>query len=113
MKTAKKTVNSATRAATERQAKSAAVAKAKALAPELPARIGATPAQVALAWLLAQKPWVVPIPGTTKLNRLEENIGAVTLDLKPQDIAQLNAEVAKIKVEGERLPEAALKMTGL
>ena len=76
-------------------------------------RNGATPAQVALAWLLAQKPWVVPIPGTTKLNRLEENIGAVTLDLKPQDIAQLNAEVAKIKVEGERLPEAALKMTGL
>lgn len=55
----------------------------------------------------------MPIPGTTKLNRLEENIGAVTLDLKPQDIAQLNAEVAKIKVEGERLPEAALKMTGL
>ncbi|MEB1611103.1 aryl-alcohol dehydrogenase-like predicted oxidoreductase [Xanthomonas campestris] len=76
-------------------------------------RKGATPAQVALAWLLGQKPWIVPIPGTTKLSRLEENIGAVTLDLEPQDIAQLDAEVARIKVEGERLPEAALKMTGL
>lgn len=74
---------------------------------------GATPAQVALAWLLAQKPWIVPIPATTKPHRLEENLGAVDLDLGPDDLAQIDKAVAGIKVEGERLPEAALKMTGL
>ena len=75
-------------------------------------RKGATPAQVALAWLLAQKPWIVPIPGTTKLHRLEENLAAVDVDLTADDLRQISAELAKIKVEGERLPEAALKMTG-
>lgn len=74
---------------------------------------GATPAQVALAWLLAQKPWIVPIPATTKPYRLEENLGAVDLDLGPDDLAQIDKAVAGIKVEGERLPEAVLKMTGL
>ncbi|MFC6338106.1 aldo/keto reductase [Pseudomonas sp. CCM 7891] len=70
-----------------------------------------TPAQVALAWLLAQKPWIVPIPGTTKLHRLEENLGAVDLQLSVQDLNQINEEVSTIQVQGERLPEAALKMT--
>lgn len=73
---------------------------------------GATPAQVALAWLLAQKPWIVPIPGTTKLNRLEENLGAVDLDLTTADLLQINTEASKVQVHGERLPEAMLKMTG-
>ena len=76
------------------------------------ARKGATPAQLALAWLLAQAPWIVPIPGTTKLHRLEENLGAVELDLSTDDLDQINEEVSKIQVQGERLPEAALKMTG-
>ncbi len=75
-------------------------------------RKGATPAQVALAWLLAQKPWIVPIPGTTKLRRLEENLGAVDLELTADDLAEINAEASKIEVQGERLPEAVLKMTG-
>ncbi|WP_095201810.1 aldo/keto reductase [Mesorhizobium carmichaelinearum] len=77
------------------------------------ARIGATPAQVALAWLLAQKPWIVPIPGTTKLHRLEENLGAVDVTLTVQDLRELADALAKIEVQGERLPEAGLKMTGL
>jgi aryl-alcohol dehydrogenase-like predicted oxidoreductase len=72
----------------------------------------ATPAQVALAWLLAQKPWIVPIPGTTKLHRLEENLGAVDLELTAGDLSEINAVAAKIEIQGERLPEAALKMTG-
>ena len=76
-------------------------------------RKGATPAQVALAWLLAQKPWIVPIPGTTKLHRLEENLGAVDLVLTADDLRQISTELSKITVEGERLPEAALRMTGL
>ncbi|MBK5122180.1 aldo/keto reductase [Burkholderia sp. R-69980] len=75
-------------------------------------RKGATPAQVALAWLLAQKPWIVPIPGTTKLHRLEENLGAIDLELTASDLAEINAEASKIEVQGERLPEAVLKMTG-
>ena len=75
-------------------------------------RKGATPAQVALAWLLAQKPWIVPIPGTTKPHRLEENLGAVDLALTSADLEEINAGAFKIKVQGERLPEAALKMTG-
>jgi aryl-alcohol dehydrogenase-like predicted oxidoreductase len=76
------------------------------------ARKNATPAQVALAWLLAQKPWIVPIPGTTKLHRLEENLGAVDLELTAEDLSQIHDEVSKIQVQGERLPEAAMKMTG-
>ena len=76
-------------------------------------RKGASPAQVALAWLLAQKPWIVPIPGTTKRHRLEENLGAVDVRLTLQDLQELADALAKIEVQGERLPEAALKMTGL
>lgn len=74
---------------------------------------GATPAQVALAWLMAQKPWIVPIPGTTKLTRLEENLGAVDLDLTASDLSAIEAQTSKIEVQGARLPEAVLKMTGL
>ncbi|SDE53415.1 Predicted oxidoreductase [Belnapia rosea] len=76
-------------------------------------RKAATPAQVALAWLLARKPWIVPIPGTTKPHRLTENLGAVTLDLTDGDLAGIDIEIGKVAVQGERLPEAALKMTGL
>jgi aryl-alcohol dehydrogenase-like predicted oxidoreductase len=72
----------------------------------------ATPAQVALAWLLAQKSWIVPIPGTTKLHRLEENLGAVELELTTEDLRFIGTELSKVTVQGERLPEAALKMTG-
>jgi aryl-alcohol dehydrogenase-like predicted oxidoreductase len=75
-------------------------------------RKGITPAQVALSWLLVQKPWIVPIPGTTKLHRLEENLGAVDVELTAADLEQIDAEASKIQVQGERLPEAALKMTG-
>ena len=73
----------------------------------------ATPAQVALAWLLAQKPWIVPIPGTTKLNRLEENIGAVAVELTPDDLRDIDAAASNIKVEGARYPEKLERMTGL
>ena len=73
---------------------------------------GATPAQIALAWLLAQKPWIVPIPGTTKLSRLEENIGAVALELSPADLLELNDAISKVPVEGDRYPEHLEKMTG-
>jgi aryl-alcohol dehydrogenase-like predicted oxidoreductase len=73
----------------------------------------ATPAQIALAWLLAQKPWIVPIPGTTKLNRLEENIGAVAVELTSGDLREIDSAASKIPVEGARYPEAIEKMTGL
>jgi len=73
----------------------------------------ATPAQVALAWLLAQKPWIVPIPGTTKLSRLDENIGALSVELSAGDLAQINEAAAKITLEGDRYPEQLEKMTGL
>ncbi|MBD8871800.1 aldo/keto reductase [Rhodanobacter sp. DHB23] len=79
---------------------------------EVAERKHATPAQVALAWLLAQKPWIVPIPGTTKLHRLEENLAAVGLELDTDDLALIDAAASKIEIHGERLPEAALKMTG-
>jgi aryl-alcohol dehydrogenase-like predicted oxidoreductase len=72
----------------------------------------ATPAQIALAWLLAQKPWMVPIPGTTKLHRFEENIGAVNVELSPEDLRELKTAAAKIAVQGERYPEALQKMVG-
>jgi aryl-alcohol dehydrogenase-like predicted oxidoreductase len=75
-------------------------------------RKGATPAQVALAWLLAQKPWIVPIPGTTKLRRLQENLGAVDVALTESDLKQIDEASSNLKLEGARLPEAALKMTG-
>ena len=76
-------------------------------------RKGATPAQVALAWLLAQKPWIVPIPGTTKLHRLEENLGAVNVELTEADLEEIDEAASRLKLEGARLPEVMLKMTGL
>ncbi len=72
----------------------------------------ATPAQIALAWLLAQKPWIVPIPGTTKLHRLEENIGTVNVVLTSDDLREIDSAASKITVQGARLPEAVLRMTG-
>jgi aryl-alcohol dehydrogenase-like predicted oxidoreductase len=75
-------------------------------------RKGATPAQVALAWLLAQKPWIVPIPGTTKLHRLEENLGAANVELTGDDLKQIDTAASKITLKGARLPEALLEMTG-
>ena len=71
----------------------------------------ATPAQLALAWLLARKPWIVPIPGTTKLHRLEENLGAVNVELTPDDLRTIDEAASRIPVQGERLPEAVLKLT--
>jgi aryl-alcohol dehydrogenase-like predicted oxidoreductase len=72
----------------------------------------ATPAQVALAWLLAQKPWIVPIPGTTKLPRLEENIGAVSVELTPEDLREIKGAASRISVQGARYPERLQQMTG-
>ena len=80
---------------------------------EIGRRLNATPAQIALAWLLAQKPWIVPIPGTTKLHRLDENIGAVALELSADDLRQVESAAAKITVQGARYPEHIEKMTGL
>jgi aryl-alcohol dehydrogenase-like predicted oxidoreductase len=73
----------------------------------------ATPAQIALAWLLAQKPWIVPIPGTTKLSRLDENIGSVAIKLTADDLREIDSAASKITVEGERYPEHLQRMTGL
>jgi aryl-alcohol dehydrogenase-like predicted oxidoreductase len=75
-------------------------------------RKGATPAQVALGWLLAQKPWIVPIPGTTKLHRLDENLGAVDVDFTANDLKEISEAASRLTIQGARLPEAALKMTG-
>lgn len=75
-------------------------------------RIHATPAQVALAWLLAQKPWIVPIPGTTKLHRLKENNGAVTLELSPDDLRDINSAAAKLTLQGARYPDHLQKLIG-
>jgi len=72
----------------------------------------ATPAQIALAWLLAQKPWIVPIPGTTKLSRLEENIAAVNVELSPEDLDELENAASRIPVEGARYPEELQRMLG-
>jgi aryl-alcohol dehydrogenase-like predicted oxidoreductase len=83
------------------------------LLEEIGKRKNATPAQIALAWLLAQKPWIVPIPGTTKLHRLEENIAAVAVQLSADDLQQIESAAAKITVEGARYPEHLEKMTGL
>ena len=73
----------------------------------------ATPAQIALAWLLAQKPWIVPIPGTTKMGRLEENIGAAAVELTPGDLSEIDSAASQIRIEGARYPEALEKRTGL
>jgi aryl-alcohol dehydrogenase-like predicted oxidoreductase len=79
---------------------------------EIAKRKKATPAQIALAWLLAQKPWIVPIPGTTKLHRLEENIGAAAIELTPDDLREIESAASKITVQGARYPEKQAQMTG-
>jgi aryl-alcohol dehydrogenase-like predicted oxidoreductase len=81
------------------------------LLKEIAEKKGGTPAQIALAWLLAQKVWIVPIPGTTKLQRLEENLGAVNVQLTAEDLREINVAVSKIPIEGQRLPDAVLKMS--
>ena len=80
------------------------------LLAEVARRKGATPAQLALAWLLARKPWIVPIPGTTKLHRLEENVGAVDLELTPDDLAAVDAASSQVEVQGARYPEQLEKL---
>jgi aryl-alcohol dehydrogenase-like predicted oxidoreductase len=79
---------------------------------QIAARKKVTPAQIALAWLLAQKPWIVPIPGTTKLHRLEENIGAVSVELSSEDLREIKNAVSKITVQGERYPAHLQKLVG-
>src|SRR5438874_1406297 len=79
---------------------------------EIAKRKKATPAQIALAWLLAQKPWIVPIPGTTKLHRLEENIGAAAIELTPDDLREIKTAASEIEVQGARYPEKLEQMTG-
>ena len=89
--------------------------KANRVVIDLLARIGeqkgATPAQIALAWLHAQKPWIVPIPGSRKLERLDENIGALAVELKPDDLREIKSAISKITVQGDRYPEEFKKMT--
>jgi aryl-alcohol dehydrogenase-like predicted oxidoreductase len=77
---------------------------------QLAQRQNATPAQIALAWLLAQKPWIVPIPGTTKIHRLEENIGSASVELTSDDLDEINSAASKIPIQGERIPESILRM---
>jgi aryl-alcohol dehydrogenase-like predicted oxidoreductase len=79
---------------------------------EIAARKKVTPAQIALAWLLAQKPWIVPIPGTTKLHRLEENLGAAAVELKPEDLCEIGDALSSISVEGDRYPPHLQAMVG-
>lgn len=79
---------------------------------EIGARTGATPAQIALAWLLAQKPWIVPIPGTRRVERLEENLGGASLDLSAADLADIDAAAASVQIEGERYPADFMKFSG-
>jgi aryl-alcohol dehydrogenase-like predicted oxidoreductase len=92
-----------------RKANFALVDAIKAIAEEK----HSTPAQIALAWLLAQKPWIVPIPGTTRQHRLEENLGSVDLDLTPDDLQSIGTVLSTVQIQGDRLPAAAMKMTGL
>jgi aryl-alcohol dehydrogenase-like predicted oxidoreductase len=73
----------------------------------------ATPAQIALAWLLAQRPWIVPIPGTTKLSRLDENIGALSVELTSKDVQEIGTAASKIEIQGARYPDTLEKRTGL
>ena len=82
------------------------------LVRQLAERKKATPAQIALAWLLAQKPWIVPIPGTTKLERLEENVGAVGVELTSHDLREIDSAASKITVQGARYPEELQKLVG-
>jgi aryl-alcohol dehydrogenase-like predicted oxidoreductase len=90
--------------------------KANRVVIDLLARIGeqkgATPAQIALAWLLAQKPWIVPIPGSRKLERLDENIGALAVELKPDDLREIDSAISKITIQGDRYPKELEKQTG-
>jgi aryl-alcohol dehydrogenase-like predicted oxidoreductase len=79
---------------------------------EIATRKKATPAQIALAWLLAQKPWIVPIPGTTKLKRLEENVGAAEIELTRDDLSEIERAASQIEVQGARYPEHLERMTG-
>jgi aryl-alcohol dehydrogenase-like predicted oxidoreductase len=81
------------------------------LLKQIAQRKNATPAQIALAWLLAQKPWIVPIPGTTKIHRLEENVGSVSVELTDEDLDEIDAAASKIPIRGERLPESILRMS--
>jgi len=83
------------------------------LLERIAAQKGGTPAQIALAWLLTQKPWIAPIPGTTKLSRLDENLGSLAIKLTPDDLREIDSAAAKITVEGERYPEKLQRMTGL
>ena len=90
--------------------------KANRVVIDLLARVGeekgATPAQVTLAWLLAQKPWIIPIPGSRKLEHLDENIGALAVELRPDDLREIESAISKITVQGDRYPEDLKKMTG-
>ena len=72
----------------------------------------ATPAQIALGWLLAQKSWIIPIPGTTKLSRLDENLGAAAVELTPDELCSIDTEASKIKIQGDRYPEYLAKLSG-
>jgi aryl-alcohol dehydrogenase-like predicted oxidoreductase len=81
------------------------------LLKQIAQRKNATPAQIALAWLLAQKPWIVPIPGMTKVNRLVENIGSASVELTPQDLDEINTAASKVPIQGDRLPESILRMS--
>ena len=83
------------------------------LLAEMGRKKSATPAQIALAWVLAQKPWMAPIPGTTKPARLKENLAAATVELSPDDLTEIDAAASKIHLVGERYPENLEKMTGL
>lgn len=83
-----------------------------ALVSRIANETSATPAQIALAWLLAQKSWIVPIPGTTKMHRLEENIGAISVNLTAGDLGEINQALNELHIQGDRLPPAALAMTG-
>lgn len=76
-------------------------------------RKNATPAQLALAWLLAQKPWIVPIPGTTNVTHMEENLGAVSISFTADELRQLNAAVVAVGIQGARLPPAVMQMSGV
>ncbi len=80
---------------------------------EIAGQKGTTPAQVALAWLLAQKPWIVPVPGAKRLDRLEENIGAAAVELTAGDLAAIESAAARIEVQGARYPEHLERQTGL
>jgi aryl-alcohol dehydrogenase-like predicted oxidoreductase len=81
------------------------------LLKQIAQRKNATPAQIALAWLLEQKPWIVPIPGTTKVSRLEENIGSASVELREEDLSEINTAASKIPIQGARLPESILRLS--